>query len=122
MTHCKSIHNDFVKYSRSQYNPPPIRYVQLRKHKQSLNHISLKTRPRNMLCTVTHCAGCVSANARPRVTDWEMGTASACTECSQAACIDTKVPSLCTAVLGRLLLRMIITMRIVTIQNLGYCT
>ena len=41
-----------------------------------------------MLCKVTHCAGCVSANTRPHQLhwgDWEMGTAISCTECSQVA-------------------------------------
>ena len=41
-----------------------------------------------MLRKVTHCAGRVSANARPHQLcwgDWEMGTAISCTECSQVA-------------------------------------
>ena len=41
-----------------------------------------------MLRKVTHCAGHVSANARPHQLRWgdrEMGTAISCTECSQVA-------------------------------------
>ena len=41
-----------------------------------------------MLCKVTHCAGRVSANTRPRQLcwgDWEIGTAISCTKCSQMA-------------------------------------
>ena len=41
-----------------------------------------------MLCKVTHCTGCVSANTKPhqlRWGDWEMGTAISCIECSQVA-------------------------------------
>ena len=41
------------------------------------NHVSLnKKRQAQMLCKVTHCAGCVLANTRPHqlhLGDWEMG-------------------------------------------------
>ena len=41
-----------------------------------------------MLCKVTHCTGHVLANTRPHQLcwgDWEIGTATSCTECSQVA-------------------------------------
>ena len=47
-----------------------------------------------MLCRVTHCAGCVSANTRPHQLCWgdgEMGTAISCTECSQVAGLIQKI-------------------------------
>ena len=41
-----------------------------------------------MLYNVTECAECILANTRPHQlhrSDWEMGTAISCTECSQMA-------------------------------------
>ena len=64
-----------------------------------------------MLRKVTHCAGRVSANARPHQLRWgdrEVGTAISCTKCSQVAGLiqklvepprSSKAPSLCAAVL-----------------------
>ena len=63
-------------------------------HEQSTNHISL-IKQAWMLCKVTHCAGRVSANARPHQLRWgdrEMGTAIiSCVECSQVAGLIQKV-------------------------------
>ena len=49
-------------------------------HVQSMNHISLKV---GLDIKVTHCAGCLSANARPHWPRWgdqEMGSVFSCTK------------------------------------------
>ena len=47
-----------------------------------------------MLCKVTYCAGCVSANTKPHQLCWgdqEMGTATSCAEYSQATGLIQKI-------------------------------
>ena len=61
-------------------------------HVGEINNAGTFNEPQTqMLCKVTHCAGCVLANTRPhqlRCGNWEMRTAISSTECSLVdACV-----------------------------------